>query len=328
MNSEDELISVAMATYEGGRFINDQLSSIASQTVLPHEIVIFDDGSTDDTVDIVRGFASSAPFEVRFVANERRLGITKNFESAIYACKGDIVFLCDQDDVWYPEKVEKTLACFRRSEAVGVVCSDADVVDEALRPIGLRLWKSLGFSRAKQEQFRHGRAAKRLLRGPVLTGATMAFRAEYKDLILPIPEIWGHDGWIGLLIMSVAEAEVVDCPLIAYRQHAGNQVGYNLKAKKRKEKLKKLGKTFTEIYADRVRRAIVWRERLLEAGGRWGVPDWVVAELADKIGYLKARMGMPQSKLRRVPVVFGELLRFRYHRYAGGLKSCISDLLR
>lgn len=133
MHREDELISVAMATYEGGRFINDQLSSIAAQTVLPHEVVIFDDGSTDNTVDIVRGFASSAPFEVRFVVNERRLGITRNFESAIYACKGGIVFLCDQDDVWYPEKVEKTLACFRRSEAVGVVCSDADV---STRPCG------------------------------------------------------------------------------------------------------------------------------------------------------------------------------------------------
>lgn len=320
-------ISVAMASCEGARHVREQLASIAAQTVLPDEVVVCDDCSTDGTAEVIRDFSRDAPFEVRLMVNESRLGITKNFEKAIGACRGDVIFLSDQDDVWYPGKVRETLACFGSSPRVGIVASDADIVDAALRPMGRRLWASLGFSPARQAQFRRGRNAGALLRGPVLTGATMAFRSEYRDLVLPIPEVWGHDGWIGLLIMSVAEGGIVDHPLIAYRQHSGNQVGFDLERKKKKKKQARRGKPFDALYDERVAQCVAWRERLREKEA-WQAPDWVIRELTLRLLHLQARKGLPQNRLGRLPIAVRELWRGRYHRYAQGLKSFANDLLR
>ncbi len=88
-----------------GRFVADQLRSIAAQTRPVDEVVVCDDGSTDGTVDAVAAFAAASPVPVRVVRNARQLGVTKNFEQAVGLCTGDVVLLCDQDDVWHPDKV-------------------------------------------------------------------------------------------------------------------------------------------------------------------------------------------------------------------------------
>lgn len=91
-------LSIALASYNGKSYIREQLDSIARQTRLPDELIISDDASADSTEDIVFGFAQNAPFPVRFQRNNVRFGSTRNFGSAIRACNGDIIFLCDQDD--------------------------------------------------------------------------------------------------------------------------------------------------------------------------------------------------------------------------------------
>src|SRR4051812_29809463 len=101
-----ETVSVAMATYNGAEFIRDQLRSLALQKRLPDELVVSDDGSTDDTVDILEAFAETAPFPVRISVNRENLGFTRNFERAILGCGGDIIYICDQDDVWFPNKIQ------------------------------------------------------------------------------------------------------------------------------------------------------------------------------------------------------------------------------
>src|SRR4051794_15860948 len=97
------MFSVAMCTYNGARFIGAQLASVAAQTRTPDELIVCDDRSTDETVAIVQKFADSAPFRVRLHVNEENLGSTKNFERAVSLCEGDLIALCDQDDVWLPE---------------------------------------------------------------------------------------------------------------------------------------------------------------------------------------------------------------------------------
>ena len=92
-------ISIALATYNGERYIEKQLDSIAQQTRLPNELIIFDDASNDTTADIIRNFSQNVPFLVRLDINQERLGSTRNFEKAIRVCNSDIIFLCDQDDV-------------------------------------------------------------------------------------------------------------------------------------------------------------------------------------------------------------------------------------
>src|SRR5260370_27009832 len=98
-------ISVAMCTFNGARFLPEQLQSIALQTLQPSELVICDDGSTDGTVGILQSFALSARFPVRIFCNQETLGPARNFEKAIGLCDGEIISLCDQDDVWRPEKL-------------------------------------------------------------------------------------------------------------------------------------------------------------------------------------------------------------------------------
>ena len=129
-------VSVAMATYNGGRHLREQLASIRSQTLLPMELVISDDGSVDDTLAIARRFAADAPFQVVVVAPEERLGFTQNFVRAIRHCTGDIVALCDQDDVWTPDKLAIATAPFA-DEAVTTVTHRVQVVDENLKPTSL-----------------------------------------------------------------------------------------------------------------------------------------------------------------------------------------------
>src|SRR5216683_3439034 len=114
-----------MCTYNGARFLLHQLESIAAQTRLPNELVVCDDRSADESLEIVRSFAKRAPFPVRLEINEKNLGSTKNFEKAIGLCQGEIIALADQDDVWKPRKLavlEKTL---EEHPEAGYVFSDA-----------------------------------------------------------------------------------------------------------------------------------------------------------------------------------------------------------
>ena len=111
--------SVALCTYNGGRFLREQLQSIADQSARPAELVICDDGSTDDTVSIAETFARSAPFRVDVHRNRTRSGTIANFDYAMSLCGGDVIFLCDQDDVWHPEKIARTI---RRFDDARVQC--------------------------------------------------------------------------------------------------------------------------------------------------------------------------------------------------------------
>src|SRR5437667_1892892 len=210
--------SVAMCTYNGAQFVEEQLESIASQTQSPCDMIICDDASTDRTVEIVKTFASRVSFPVRLFVNEKNLGSTKNFEKAISLCQGQLIALSDQDDVWLPQKLEHFAAEFSRRPNVGMVFTNAEVVDEWLQPLGYRLWDSIGFDRAHQRHFRNGRALDVLLPGVTVTGATMAFRSTFKSLIIEIPTNLAliHDGWIAAMIASVAEVSLIEEPLIKY----------------------------------------------------------------------------------------------------------------
>jgi len=102
-----QFLSVAMCTYNGEQYLQEQLDSIIAQTRLPNEVVVCDDGSTDATLQILDEFQETAPFPVRIYRNGTRLGPTKNFEKAIKLCSGNVIALSDQDDVWMPHKLER-----------------------------------------------------------------------------------------------------------------------------------------------------------------------------------------------------------------------------
>lgn len=326
------VFSVAMCTYDGARFVAEQLTSLAAQTRPPFELVVCDDRSTDGTPAIVAEFAASAPFPVRLHVNERNLGSTKNFERALGLCAGELIALCDQDDVWRPEKLERLGEEFARAPEVGLVFSDAELIDEDSRPTGERLWDRLGFRREERERLARGRASRELLTGSTVTGATMAFRARFRELVLPIPEDLAliHDGWIALAVSTVARVSPLSEPLVKYRRHAAQQVGPLGR--------KDAGASHTGVgaaraamrranpYAETLAVAESLRQRLLDKREEFDSRE-AVAELEGRIEHLRARARLPESKLRRAGCVLRELATRRYHLYSNGVRSAVKDLL-
>jgi glycosyltransferase involved in cell wall biosynthesis len=222
--SERTRISVAMCTYNGERFLHQQLDSIARQTRLPDELVVCDDRSTDRTLAIVREFAASAPCPVRVFENQANLGFAANFEGAIRRCDGDLIALSDQDDVWYPTRLERSEREITEHPRAGLVFSDADLIDEQDRLLGQTIWQRLGFVGERKQALLAGRFIV-LAKHRFVTGATVMFRADLRDRVLPIAAGWVHDEWITLITAAFYDLRPIDQPLIRYRIHGSQQVG-------------------------------------------------------------------------------------------------------
>ncbi len=317
-----------MCTFNGAVFLPAQLESLAAQTCPPDELVVCDDCSKDETAALLRAFAAHAPFSVRVYVNERTQGSTKNFEQAIARCTGEFIALCDQDDVWLPEKLERMTAALAAAPQAGLVFSDAEVVGEHLRPLGQRLWQCFKFGPAEQELFRRGRAFEVLFKHNVVTGTTMAFRAEFKKLLLPLPALGGviHDAVIALLIAAVAELVLIPEPLVLYRQHAGQQIGPRLPDESVGTWVATARHTDAHAYTHVAAQLKTIHERL--AAYDDPAPRAAAMRLLTaRIAHLAARANMPRRRRRRLPAVLKELLALRYHRHSNGLTSAAKDLL-
>jgi glycosyltransferase involved in cell wall biosynthesis len=219
-------ISVALCTYEGQRFLPQQLASIQQQTRLPDELVVCDDRSTDRTIEIVREFAASVSFPVRIFENEHNLGFAANFERAIALCDGDLIALSDQDDIWYPIRLERSEQEFTAHPEAGLIFSDGDVIDDQDQLLGTRLWSNFGFVGERKQQLLTGDYTI-LVKNRFVTGATVMFRSRLRENSLPVGSGWLHDEWIVSIAAAVAELRPIDSPLIRYRKHASQQVGLN-----------------------------------------------------------------------------------------------------
>jgi glycosyltransferase involved in cell wall biosynthesis len=324
-------LSVAMCTYNGALYLREQLDSIAGQTRMPDELVVCDDGSTDATLAILESFAAAAPFPVRIHGNPTQLGTPKNFERAIGLAAGEIIALADQDDVWYPPKLERLEQEFARSERIGLVFSDADVVDDRLRPAGYRLWQALRAFERNRRLIARGRLFEALVRDNLVTGCTAAFRSTYKDLVSPVPTACAHDSWAALVIAAVADVARIDGPLLAYRQHAANQSGlarYREKhgpgkriRKPPAEKLRRIERRASRLRAayDRLERN---RERFPASPARLRLLRGAIRQAERRLAILRET-----SAARRVLMASWDLATLRRLRDAKGFGSRGKDLI-
>lgn len=316
-------LSVALCTYNGARFLGEQLQSLVDQTRPPEELVACDDGSTDETMEVLHAFAAAAPFAVRVFRNERTLGSTANFARAISLCTGELIALADQDDVWLPEKLRRGVAALETNPAAGLSFSDALVTDDELRPLGFTLWESAGFDRVARARLAGGDAVGLLLRKQVVTGATAIFRASLRDRVLPIPDGVVHDGWIALLVGAIGELAPIAEPLMLYRQHASNQIGARregvlTRALNRPGGIPK----HLRMAATRSRAAV---QRLQDEPA---ADPHAMAVLRAAQEHLAARTGLPHRVAPRLLAVARELATGRYFRYSNGLYSLAEDLFR
>ena len=218
-------ISVAMCTYNGERFLEHQLNSIGSQELEPFELVICDDNSTDATAQIVDAFRQAVSFPVHFLRNPTNLGSTKNFEKAIQLCRGDLIALCDQDDYWLPEKLSTMSAVFEASPQIAGVFSNARLIDQGGEFVQGDLWTRGRFSSHERTKFTKMSAPYRLMARDTVTGATLLFRASYVSQLVPISTEWVHDGWIAMILASIAELQPFPACPMSYRLHASQQIG-------------------------------------------------------------------------------------------------------
>lgn len=315
-------ISVAMCTFNGGAFIAEQLESIAKQTRPPDELIVSDDGSTDATVSQVEAFAATVPFAVRVLLNSKTLGINKNFESAIAACGGDVIALCDQDDVWRDDKLAVIEQKFAAEPDTALVFGDAELVDEALRPLNQKLSQRVGLDSRIKELISDGRAIDVLAEDNIVTGATAAFRSDFKSLILPIPEgALIHDGWSALLIASVSRVGFIDDCLIKYRQHEKQQLGAPQKS------LRGMLATPTSDagrYLSMASQLEAACDRLASQNSPGAAR--ALSIIKTKITHLRTRATLPSSRMSRLPVVVTEIANGNYRRYSSGILSAVKDL--
>ena len=198
-----------MATYNGAKFILAQLQAFSQQIRLPDELVICDDCSTDDTLAIVESFRNNAQFEIVVIRNSSNLGYTKNFEKALYNCTGDLIFLSDQDDVWFPNKVSIIEQAMLENTDKFLVIHDGELVDENLLSHGATKKGQIVAGYGSDDSF--------------ITGALTAVRREFLAYALPIPSgIVGHDGWLHNLSRLLGKRMVLDCTLQKIRRHTDN----------------------------------------------------------------------------------------------------------
>jgi glycosyltransferase involved in cell wall biosynthesis len=314
-----------MCTYNGSRFLREQLESIAAQTKLPEELVICDDCSRDETVEIVREFAKNASFRVRLEVNAANLGSTRNFERAVRLCDGDIVALADQDDVWHQEKLSRMLQIFRRHEDIGAVFSDAELIDESSRPLPNSLWASAFFKAQEQDRFGRGQGLKVMLKHPVVTGATMAFRSNFRRLVLPIPIGQIHDYWIALLIASVSQLAAIREKLIRYRKHDAQQIGPGKIDSLWQQIL--VSKRADRDYLSEAERLNEIYNRLCDCRATFPPHPMALRLIPEKVSHQRLRGSLPGSKFLRLASLGREIVTLRYWRYSNGLGSVAKDFL-
>jgi glycosyltransferase involved in cell wall biosynthesis len=222
------MISVALCTYNGEEFLEEQLESILRQTIRPSEIVIGDDGSVDRTIRIIESYTPKfldAGVKVVYLPGGEKPGFVQNFERTMKATSGGIIFLSDQDDVWDSRRIEFTLQVFSDHPDCLLVHSDAQLVDSKGKSLDKSLFQALSYGIKRQQVAINGKSFEELLKRNVVTGATAAIRRELIGLSSPFVSSWIHDEWLGINAAALGGYFVTDRKLISYRQHPNNVVG-------------------------------------------------------------------------------------------------------
>jgi glycosyltransferase involved in cell wall biosynthesis len=311
-----------MCTYNGERYLREQLDSIARQTTLPSELIICDDGSIDSTLEIARDFVRSSPFEVKIHRNPRNLGITKNFEQAIGLCSGEFIALCDQDDVWYPQKLATLSEILTTNPAAGGVFSNADLIDENSRPLGKELWRAFDFAPKFQRRFMQGDPVSVLLKRGVVTGAAFMVRADLRDAFLPIPASWLHDDWITWML--TLKSSLIPTPerLLGYRVHSSQQAGVpKLTLRGRIGQPREEENKMCRERAQRFRDLQAYLAEMLINPSPGLMRDTEMV-----IRHSDSRANMGRSFIARLRYVLSNYP--AYNRYSNGLRTMLKDLLQ
>jgi len=319
-------VSVAIATYNGAQYFEQQLTSILGQDVVPDEIIICDDASTDDTQGIIEAIASKYKDLICQVYNDVNIGYTRNFEKAIALATGDVIFFSDQDDVWFNNKIRLVYQLFEQNPNIAGISHDGRLVDQDLR------W----YGTTKSNQIERGYGADHR----TITGALSAIRKRYLDIFLPIPVgVNGHDTWLTYLFSQFPNRWLhTDLCLQDVRRHASNTSEWIVNSLRPVDKLQvfrtQVNTSAALDYDDRLLMNDVLRSRLCEEKGV--VDLFTDEEIFDVLGYLSNELDAINtrttivgqgSRINRSMAALSFWARGGY-RFFNGSKSLARDLLR
>ncbi|MBE7172777.1 MAG: glycosyltransferase family 2 protein [Williamsia sp.] len=219
---EEPLVSIVVCTYNGERFIEDQLRSLLQQTYQHIEIIVSDDASSDGTVSLLSSYSSHP--KCRVLLHKENVGFIKNFERGMAVATGTYIALCDQDDSWLPEKIQ--LLCQHIGDSSGVYC-DSELINER----GERLGKKI----SDIKHMYSGTDARGFVITNMVSGHALMIRREVLNRALPLPSSVFHDEWLTVHATVLNGIRYVDKPLVLYRQHEKNitQIVMNKRARSR-----------------------------------------------------------------------------------------------
>lgn len=326
------MISVALCTFNGGKYILEQLQSIALQTLLPGEVIICDDLSTDDTIAEVEKFkASNPPFSIQVYSNGSRAGITANFFKAINLCKGEFIALCDQDDVWLPEKLATVVEYFKKpgNEKVQVVFSDLLLVNENLHSLNRTMWQRVNFVGNNRERWDNNAVEFMLHAGNVVTGAATVLRSSFKERMASFAShsfrIILHDYAIALAAGLDDSIAYIEKPLVLYRQHTAQQLGardFRLPFAKKLKLIKQLG---SRQYKQKV--LLRFREKLEDLSAT-GINEHNSEYYRLGLEHLRKRTSKMRSWFHKLAMLTPEFTKGRYSTYVhSAVLGYLNDLL-
>lgn len=323
-------ISIAMATYNGAEYIREQLNSFLDQMVQPDELVVCDDVSTDNTIDIIKQFQKTAPFEVKLFQNETRLGYGQNFGKALSLCSGDLIFLSDQDDVWFPNKIATICDLTDTNPDKYLFMNDALVTDKNLvssNHTKIGQIKSAGF---KIDNF--------------VQGSCCAIRKELLKIILPIPtDITGHDNWLVQLATYLDVKYIYSTSLQYYRIHEESTSTYFVNKTRKThildmvtDRLNSIRKNgYKNSYELELKKLALMYERINMEVSKTSLEisstsqfNMALQKIQQKQAAFKQRMKLkPKPFFQRTPVAVIMFLKRDYHYHFNGSKSFFRDIL-
>lgn len=322
----DLRISIALASHNGEAYIEEQILSFLNQTRIPDEIIICDDVSSDKTVSIVEKYKIISNINIGLVQNEHRLGYVQNFSKALSLCTGDIILLSDQDDVWFPHKIETVERRIKKIPGILALTNDQEITDKELRPSGFTKMsniKSAGLSVFS-----------------MVTGCCTSMSKGLRDVALPIPlESRSHDGWINGLADALQARVMLPDVLQYYRRHGSNASDWLMSRAKKPSRFHRIRKGSLEDVQDdlsrRLKLSSIMRTRIESARGQLesdGISreqiDSAIERLCRDELSVAARFKIVSSgRFRRVPNIFRLWWSGGYSSFER-YKSAIKDIIR
>lgn len=314
-------ISVALCTFNGARYLRQQLRSILGQSRRPDQIVICDDGSSDDSVEIARQTLRDTGIAHHVLVNATQLGPSANYEQAVRCCGHGIIAFCDQDDLWRPDKLSQLEAALLCAPTASAVFSDARAIGELGTPLGFSQWQACWFGPAVREAHRAD-LFPLLVRYPVVCGATLAIRRRAALSYLPIGAGWLHDEWLALMCAATSRLSFLEAELIDYRVHDAQSVG--LAGPSLRQRIQH-GRRLDEAYfRAQIRRFTLLAERL--EGWSPALPSAIHHTLKRKLAFLRRRAQIRSGRANPWLAATSQLLDGSHHRYGHGVQSWLLDM--